>query len=68
VSHTSPHAFRWNLRHAFHSCPLVSAQIYCDETPFDEQPSDYRCPQCNAPKRRFARFNVDTGKVGGLGC
>lgn len=38
-------------------------QIYCDETPFEEVASDYRCPQCNAPKRRFARFNVETGKV-----
>lgn len=43
---------------------LISlAQIYCDETPFEQLPSDYRCPQCNAPKRRFSKFNVETGKV-----
>lgn len=39
--------------------------IYCDATPFDELPSDYRCPQCNAPKRRFARFDPNTGKMSG---
>lgn len=61
-------------RHALVSqlCPCPSSlcihaptppQIYCDETPFEEVASDYRCPQCNAPKRRFARFNVDTGKI-----
>ncbi len=25
--------------------PAIPLQIYCDETPFDELPSDYRCPQ-----------------------
>lgn len=54
--------------------PPSPPQIYSDETPFDEMPSDYRCPQCNAPKRRFARFDVETGKVcvrvclGGSSC
>lgn len=41
----------------------MALQIYCDETPFEQLASDYRCPQCNAPKRRFSRFNVETGKV-----
>ena len=50
--------------------PCPALQIYCDETPFNELGSDYRCPQCNAPTRRFAKFNVETGKVrwrGGAG-
>ena len=41
--------------------PLL--QIYCEELPFNELGSDYRCPQCNAPTRRFAKFNAETGKV-----
>ncbi|KAL4439872.1 hypothetical protein ABPG75_002873 [Micractinium tetrahymenae] len=47
---------------ATHLC-IDCGYIYCDETPFEQVASDYRCPQCNAPKRRFARFNVETGKV-----
>jgi rubredoxin len=49
---------------ATHLC-IDCGYIYCDETPFDELPSDYRCPQCNAPKRRFSKFNVETGKITG---
>lgn len=45
-------------------CDLPAAgYIYCDATPFDEVDKDYRCPQCNAPKRRFVRYDIDTGKV-----
>lgn len=30
------------------------------------QPDDYVCPQCRAPKRRFSRYDVNTGKpIGG---
>ncbi|KAG1359117.1 putative Electron transporter [Cocos nucifera] len=30
------------------------------------QPDTYVCPQCNAPKKRFARYDVNTGKpIGG---
>lgn len=30
------------------------------------QPDGYVCPQCRAPKKRFARYDVSTGKaVGG---
>ncbi|EFN51196.1 hypothetical protein CHLNCDRAFT_141372 [Chlorella variabilis] len=47
---------------ATHLC-VDCGYIYCDETPFEATPTDYRCPQCNAPKRRFARFNVETGKI-----
>lgn len=42
--------------------------IYCDSTPFDETASDYRCPQCNAPKRRFVGYDAETGKVGPWCC
>eukprot|EP00887_Chlorella_sp_A99_P000441 scaffold17.g441.t1 len=47
---------------ATHIC-LDCGYIYCDETPWERLPKDYVCPQCNAPRRRFARFNVETGKV-----
>uniref|UniRef100_A0A803L229 PDZ domain-containing protein n=1 Tax=Chenopodium quinoa TaxID=63459 RepID=A0A803L229_CHEQI len=31
-----------------------------------QKPDDYACPQCRAPKKRFARYDVNTGKaVGG---
>lgn len=30
------------------------------------QPDTYACPQCQAPKKRFARYDVNTGKpIGG---
>ncbi|KAL4853843.1 hypothetical protein ACK3TF_005218 [Chlorella vulgaris] len=47
---------------ATHLC-VDCGYIYSDELPFEQTATDYRCPQCNAPKRRFARFNVETGKV-----
>lgn len=31
------------------------------------QPDDYACPQCRAPKKRFARYDVNTGKAVGGG-
>lgn len=46
-----------------HQPPRLFIQIYCEEVAFEDQPGDYRCPQCNAPKRRFSKFNVETGKV-----
>ncbi|KAF3683694.1 hypothetical protein FXO38_00654 [Capsicum annuum] len=30
-------------------------------------PEDYACPQCRAPKKRFARYDVNTGKAIGGG-
>lgn len=33
----------------------------------DLQPDGYACPQCNAPKKRFARYDVNTGKAVGGG-
>ena len=30
------------------------------------QPDEYLCPQCRAPKKRFTRYDPETGKpVGG---
>jgi rubredoxin len=49
---------------ASHIC-LDCGYIYSDETPFDAMPASYVCPQCNAPKRRFAAFDADTGKIAG---
>lgn len=49
---------------ATHLC-IDCGYIYCDETPFEQLPGDYRCPQCNAPKRRFSRFDANTGKTEG---
>lgn len=34
---------------------------------FAMQPDDYACPQCIAPKKRFARYDVNTGKAIGGG-
>ena len=31
-------------------------------TPFEEQPDNFRCEQCNAPKRRFVKYDRKTGK------
>ncbi|XP_020591614.1 LOW QUALITY PROTEIN: uncharacterized protein LOC110032356 [Phalaenopsis equestris] len=50
---------------ATHIC-LDCGFIYTLQKPFDEQPDSYVCPQCRAPKRRFARYDVNSGKpVGG---
>lgn len=51
---------------ATHLC-IDCGYIYCEELPFGELGSDYRCPQCNAPTRRFAKFNAETGKISGGG-
>lgn len=31
------------------------------------QPDGYACPQCIAPKKRFAKYDVSTGKAVGGG-
>lgn len=50
---------------ATHIC-LDCGFIYFLPKPFDEQPDTYICPQCNAPKKRFVRYDVETGKpIGG---
>lgn len=51
---------------ATHIC-LDCGFIYTSPKPFDEQPDTYVCPQCIAPKKRFARYDVNTGKAIGGG-
>ena len=51
---------------ATHIC-VDCGYIYCDPTPFEDLDPDYRCPQCRAPKKRFARYDAESGKqVGGV--
>jgi len=50
---------------ATHIC-VDCGWIYCETTPFEDTPAGYRCPQCNAPKRRFVGYNPDTGKKSGM--
>ncbi|KFM22369.1 hypothetical protein F751_0079, partial [Auxenochlorella protothecoides] len=52
---------------ATHIC-LDCGYIYCDATPWEDLPSDYVCPQCNAPRRRFVRFDPESGAVGAGGA
>lgn len=47
---------------ATHIC-LDCGFVYCKKTPFDELPSDFPCPQCSAPKKRFARYDPETGRA-----
>ncbi|KZV23889.1 hypothetical protein F511_23851 [Dorcoceras hygrometricum] len=50
---------------ATHIC-LDCGYIYTLQKSFDDQPDDYACPQCRAPKKWFSRYDVNTGKaVGG---
>ena len=48
---------------ATHIC-IDCGYIYSNKVPFEELGGSYVCPQCNAPKKRFAKYDVDTGKVG----
>lgn len=41
--------------------------IYAQATPFESLPQ-YICPQCQAPKKRFATYDPVTGKVGKTGA
>lgn len=50
---------------ASHIC-VDCGYVYCDSTPFEDLPQSYRCPQCNAPKRRFVPYDVDSGKKSGM--
>ena len=50
---------------ATHIC-VDCGYVYTLPTPFTEQGKDYICPQCNAPRSRFAKYDVETGKaIGG---
>lgn len=40
--------------------------IYTQRKPFEDQPEGFRCPQCQATKKRFARYDAEKDKkVGG---
>lgn len=47
---------------ATHIC-IDCGYVYAQKTPFEALSSNYVCPQCNAPKKRFAGYDADTGKV-----
>ena len=47
---------------ATHIC-IDCGYIYANKVPFAELGTSYVCPQCNAPKKRFAKYDADTGKV-----
>ena len=47
---------------ATHIC-IDCGYIYTLKTPFEEQPSDYVCPQCKAPPKRFAKYDAENDKV-----
>ncbi|KAI3735500.1 hypothetical protein L6452_14999 [Arctium lappa] len=50
---------------ATHIC-LDCGFIYTLSKPFEEQPDEYLCPQCRAPKKRFTGYDPETGKaIGG---
>lgn len=50
---------------ATHIC-LDCGYIYTLTKPFDEQPEGFKCPQCAAPKKRFAEYDPETGRaIGG---
>ncbi|KAK9787857.1 hypothetical protein WJX73_000120 [Symbiochloris irregularis] len=49
---------------ATHIC-LDCGYVYSQKKPFDEQSQDYRCPQCQAPKKRFAAYDAESGKAKG---
>jgi rubredoxin len=49
---------------ASHIC-IDCGWIYCEKTPFDKQTREFACPQCKAPKKRFARFDAKSNKIYG---
>ncbi|CAI5508940.1 unnamed protein product [Closterium sp. Naga37s-1] len=51
---------------ATHIC-LDCGFIYTLGKPFEDQPDSYECPQCSAPKKRFARYDPETGRAIGGG-
>ncbi|KAJ0078618.1 hypothetical protein Patl1_24263 [Pistacia atlantica] len=57
------------LQRPFHGLNLRCYNIYRIALLFlyNMQPDTYVCPQCRAPKKRFARYDVNTGKAIGGG-
>ncbi|GJP29707.1 hypothetical protein CLOM_g19333 [Closterium sp. NIES-68] len=51
---------------ATHIC-LDCGYIYTLGKPFEDQPDSFECPQCSAPKKRFARYDPETDRAIGGG-
>jgi len=51
---------------ATHIC-IDCGWVYSQAKTFDEQPTDYLCPQCAAPKKRFARYDAEKDEMIGGG-
>ena len=47
---------------ATHIC-VDCGYLYVASTPFDAQRDDFACPQCDAPKSRFAAYDSSSGKA-----
>ena len=47
---------------ATHIC-LDCGYIYTLKIPFDEQDREYVCPQCAAPRSRFAKYDAENDKI-----
>lgn len=41
--------------------------VYALPTPFADQDKEYQCPQCSAPRSRFAKYDPETGRAVGGG-
>ncbi|CAD7699847.1 unnamed protein product [Ostreobium quekettii] len=52
------------LELATHIC-VDCGYVYCQRKPFSELDPDWRCPQCNAPIKRFALYDKKTGRAKG---
>eukprot|EP00197_Chlamydomonas_leiostraca_P013639 CAMPEP_0202860668 /NCGR_PEP_ID=MMETSP1391-20130828/2301_1 /ASSEMBLY_ACC=CAM_ASM_000867 /TAXON_ID=1034604 /ORGANISM="Chlamydomonas leiostraca, Strain SAG 11-49" /LENGTH=260 /DNA_ID=CAMNT_0049539887 /DNA_START=23 /DNA_END=805 /DNA_ORIENTATION=- len=50
---------------ATHIC-VDCGYVYTDSIPFEDRPDNYRCPQCQAPKRRFVDYDVRSGQAKGM--
>ncbi|CAM6084945.1 unnamed protein product [Calypogeia fissa] len=51
---------------ATHVC-LDCGYIYTLTKTFEDQPENFQCPQCQAPKKRFAQYDAETGRTIGGG-
>ncbi|GAB4822717.1 hypothetical protein N2152v2_009763 [Parachlorella kessleri] len=52
----------WQVEVSPHSRTGFLGYIYEGKEPFESLPSSYRCPVCNAPKRRFQAYDGNRGK------
>lgn len=50
---------------ATHVC-VDCGWVYAEVEPFEDTPQAWRCPQCNAPKRRMVTYDADKGKGTGV--